>query len=369
MKVVIACGGTGGHLFPGLAVGEVLLGRKHDVLLLVSEKEIDRKALEGRWGFQVRRLPSMGWPRGLSIQTLRFFAQLIRARSFCRKLYAEWPPDVVLAMGGFTSAAPIWEARRRWIPSVVHEANVIAGRANRLLAKSAARVVVGFREAAPAFERSIGSGKVVFGGTPVRNQIRQKVDRATVKSELGFDPDRKVILVMGGSQGARGLNTRVLEALPALRDERLQWVHLTGEGEEGRADTTYRQNGFPFHVWPFFGEMQKLYAIADLVIARSGASSITEINYFGLPTIYIPYPFAADRHQSANAKVQVDAGAGLCFEENGISGDQLAREIRGLVADPRRLAGMASNSRRLSVDDAAEKLADILCELAAENTD
>ena len=365
MKVVIACGGTGGHLFPGVAVGEVLLGREHDVLLLVSEKEIDRKALEGREGFQVRRLPSMGWPRGVSIQTIRFFAQLIRAKSFCRKLYAEWPPDVVLAMGGFTSAAPIWEARRRWIPSVIHEANAIPGRANRLLARSATRVVVGFQEAARAFERIIDPGKVTVGGTPVRNEIRAKPDRLGARSELGFDPDRRVILVMGGSQGARGLNTRVIEALPGLKAERLHWAHLTGADDQTRMEAAYRENGFPARVWPFFGEMQKLYAAADLVIARSGASSITEINYFGLPAIYIPYPFAADSHQSANAKVQVDGGAALSFEESEISGERLAGEIRGLLGNPVELSRMASNSRRLSVDDASDRLADLLCDLGS----
>jgi UDP-N-acetylglucosamine--N-acetylmuramyl-(pentapeptide) pyrophosphoryl-undecaprenol N-acetylglucosamine transferase len=366
MKVVIACGGTGGHLFPGLAVGEVLLARKHDVLLLVSEKEIDRLAMEGRVGFEVRQLPSTGLPRGFSIQTLRFFSRLIQAKSFCRKLYAEWTPDVVLAMGGFTSAAPIWEARRRWIPSVIHEANVIPGRANRLLAKSVARVVVGFREAAAAFERGAGANKVVFGGTPVRSEIRSKPDRAAALAELGFETGRKTILVMGGSQGARGLNSLVLEALGALKGEPLQWAHLTGKGEEARAEAAYRTHGFGARVWPFFSGMQKLYAAADLVIARSGASSITEINYFGLPAIYIPYPFAADRHQSANAKVQVDGGAGVCFEESDLTGERLAGEIRKLTGDPQKLAAMAASSRRLSVDDAAERLADLLCELGGQ---
>jgi len=363
MKVVIACGGTGGHLFPGVAVGESLLARGHEVLLLVSEKEIDRKALEGRQGFEIRRLPSMGWPRGISIQTLRFFAQLIRARTFCRKLYSEWTPHAVLAMGGFTSAAPIWEAGKRWIPTVIHEANVIPGRANRLLARKATRVVVGFREAAAAFERTLGPGRVSFTGTPVRGEMKGKIDRKAARAELGFDPDHKLILVMGGSQGAQGLNTRILEALPALKGEPLEWAHLTGAGEQGRVESAYREHGFKARVWPFFDRMINLYAGADLVIARSGASSITEINYFGLPAIYIPYPYAADRHQSANARVQVDGGAGLSFEENAITGVQLAGEIRGLLADEKKLAWMALNSRGLSIDDAADRLADILCEL------
>jgi UDP-N-acetylglucosamine--N-acetylmuramyl-(pentapeptide) pyrophosphoryl-undecaprenol N-acetylglucosamine transferase len=210
---------------------------------------------------------------------------------------------------------------------------------------------------------------VVFTGTPVRGQMKQKIGRAAARAELGFDPDRKLILVMGGSQGAHGLNSRVFESLPHLKGEALQWAHLTGAGEELRAETAYRENGFAARVWPFFGEMNKLYAAADLVIARSGASSITEINYFGLPAIYIPYPFAADGHQSANAKVQADGGAGLSFEEKAVSGEGLAGEIRGLFADPARLARMASDSRRLSVDDAAERLADILCELGAGHAD
>jgi UDP-N-acetylglucosamine--N-acetylmuramyl-(pentapeptide) pyrophosphoryl-undecaprenol N-acetylglucosamine transferase len=256
-----------------LAVGEVLLARKHEVLLLVSEKEIDRKALEGRKGFEVRQLPSMGWPRGISIQTIRFFIQLMRARSFCRALFSEWAPDAVLAMGGFTSAAPIWEAKRRAIPSVIHEANAIPGRANRLLAKGASRVVVGFREAARAFGRQ--SEKVTYCGTPVRSEVRARPDRAASRAEMGFDPQKKLILVMGGSQGARGLNSRVIESLAGLRGEPVQWVHLTGQGEEERVTEAYQSAGFAALVRPFFAQMQKLYAAADLVIARAGASSVT----------------------------------------------------------------------------------------------
>lgn len=364
MKVVIACGGTGGHLFPGLAVGEVLLARKHDVLLLVSEKEIDRKALEGREGFQVRRLPSMGWPRGISIQTIRFFLQLFRARTFCRKLYDEWTPDVVMAMGGFTSAAPIWEARRRRIPSIIHEANVIPGRANRMLARSVKKVVVGFREAVPAFEREAAEGKVVVVGTPVRSELRRKVSREEARVELGFDPARRVVLVMGGSQGARGLNDRIMEAVSGLRGEEIQWAHLTGAGEEERVEAVYRKAGFFCRVWPFHSRMHLLYAAADLVIARSGASSITEINYFGLPAIYIPYPFAADKHQSANARVQVDGGAALAFEEEEMAGGKLADPIRKLFGDPEAMKHMSANSRYMSVDDAAERLADLIGDLA-----
>jgi UDP-N-acetylglucosamine--N-acetylmuramyl-(pentapeptide) pyrophosphoryl-undecaprenol N-acetylglucosamine transferase len=363
MKVVIACGGTGGHLFPGLAVGEVLLARKHDVLLLVSEKEIDRKALEGREGFQVRRLPSMGWPRGISIQTIRFFIQLIRAKTFCRKLYDEWTPDVVMAMGGFTSAAPIWEARRRNIPSMIHEANAIPGRANRFLARSVDKVVVGFREAAPVFEREAREGKVIVVGTPVRSELRQKVSRQEARTALGFDPEKQLVLVMGGSQGARGLNDRIMEAVSGLHGSEFQWAHLTGAGEEERVEAVYRKAGFFCRVWPFYHRMHLLYAAADLVIARSGASSITEINYFGLPAIYIPYPFAADKHQSANAKVQVDGGAALCFEEADVVGGKLAEPIRKLLGDPALLKHMAGNSRNMSVDEAAERLADLLCEL------
>ncbi len=360
MNVVIACGGTGGHLFPGVAVAEVLIERKHDVLLLVSEKEIDRVALQGRASLQARQLPSIGWPRGLSIQTAKFLWQLFKARGFCRKLYEESPPDVVLAMGGFTSAAPMWEAQRLGVPTLIHEANVIPGRANRILAKSATRVVVGFREAAGRFDPE----KVVVGGTPVRNELKARPNRAAARQELGFSADAPLILVMGGSQGARGLNSCVIESLPHLRSKQIQWAHLCGKGEEQRVEQAYRDGGFKARVWPFFSEMQKLYAAADLAVSRAGAASITEINFFGLPAVYVPYPFAADKHQTANAKVEVNAGAGLCFDEAELTGKILAGEIERLLSDRSALAKMAEASRKLAAPEAAAKLADLACELA-----
>ena len=360
MNVVIACGGTGGHLFPGVAVAEVLTERKHDVLLLVSEKEIDQIALQGRNSLAARQLPSIGWPRGLSIQTAKFLWQLWKARGFCRKLYQASPPDVVLAMGGFTSAAPMWEAQRLGIPTLIHEANVIPGRANRILARTATRVVVGFREAAARFDPE----KVVVGGTPVRSELKASQDRAAARAELGFGPDTPVVLVMGGSQGARGLNTRVIESLPHLRGRPVEWAHLCGKGEEARTEQAYREAGFRARVWPFFSEMQKLYAAADLAVSRAGAASITEINFFGLPAIYVPYPFAADKHQAANAKVEVTAGAGLCFDEAELTGKMLAAEISRLLSDKGSLSRMAEASRKLAVPDAAAKLADLACELA-----
>src|SRR3954466_13068410 len=199
MNFVIAAGGTGGHLFPGLAVGEVLLARGHQVTVFISEKEIDALASEGRSEFRFERLPGIGLPRLLSPAVFGFLRRFWSGLQRCRRLYTEFKPAAVLGMGGFTSTGPILAGRMTKVPTFVHESNAIPGKANRLNGKLAETVLLGFQECSRFFPKA----RVEVTGTPVRKTLVDRMDRVVALGTFGLTPGRKTLLVMGGSQGAK----------------------------------------------------------------------------------------------------------------------------------------------------------------------
>jgi UDP-N-acetylglucosamine--N-acetylmuramyl-(pentapeptide) pyrophosphoryl-undecaprenol N-acetylglucosamine transferase len=355
MRFVIAAGGTGGHLFPGLAVGETLLARGHEVMLLISEKEIDATATKGRTEFRIEKVVGEGLQSKSPLALLRFWLKLRAAKKQCARLYEDWKPAAVLGMGGFTCFAPIVTGRKRGLPTFVHESNAIPGRANRLNAKYVTRVLLGFEECRQHFKKA--ACEVV--GTPVRNALRQPVERGAALAAFGFAADRRTLLVMGGSQGASGINKRVLEAMPRLKD-RVQVIHLTGKSDEAAMRDAYVAAGVKAYVAAFHHAMQEAYAAADVAIARSGAASLTELSYFGLPSVLIPYPFAAEDHQTANARIFDRAGAGVLVKESEATGDILAAKITGLLDTPEQLAAMSQKARALAPSDASEQVANTI---------
>src|ERR1700736_5545357 len=197
MNAVIACGGTGGHLFPGIAVAEVLRDRGHEVMLLVSEKEIDALALSGGASFQFEKLPTVGLPSPFSPAILGFIRRFGASLSLCRSIYRKFKPQVVLGMGGFTSTAPVLAGRMRGVPTFIHESNAIPGKANKMTARLVRAVLLGFKECAPFFPRV----KTEVTGTPIRTEL-QRLDRKAAREKLGLSADITTLLVMGGSTGA-----------------------------------------------------------------------------------------------------------------------------------------------------------------------
>jgi UDP-N-acetylglucosamine--N-acetylmuramyl-(pentapeptide) pyrophosphoryl-undecaprenol N-acetylglucosamine transferase len=356
MKFVIAAGGTGGHLFPGLAVGEVLLKQGHEVMIIVSEKEIDAIATSGRPEFKIEKVTGVGLQRKSPLGLLQFARKFYAGYRQCRELFRRFEPDAVLGMGGFTSLAPILAGRRRGIPTFVHESNAIPGKANRLNARFCTAVLLGFEECARHFPKS--TCKVT--GTPVRQSLAERMDRTRALAEFSLQSDRKTILVMGGSQGAHGINTSVTGALETLKALPIQVVHLTGRDDEASAREAYRVAGVPAFVAPFWHRMEVAYSAADLAVARSGAASLTELSRFALPSLLIPYPFAAEDHQTLNAKIFERAGAAVLLNEREITPDLLSRKLRLFLDDPAHLSEMSSRSAALAPRDAAERVADVV---------
>ncbi len=363
LRAIIACGGTGGHLFPGLAVAEVLHAKGHEVLLFVSEKEIDSTALNAHPQFRAEKLPSVGMPRNpLSPAFIGFLRRCLESQRHSIRVFKKFRPHVVLGMGGFTSTPPIIAARLRGIPSFIHESNAIPGRANKLAARFASRVLLGFEDCRAAFRGS----ECIVTGTPVRKNLGQPLERSAALRVFNLEPERQTLLVTGGSQGATGINQLLFKSVPLMDRSRLQIIHLTGKNDDRLASANYQREEIPHFVAPFHHHMEEAYSAADLVVSRSGASSLSEVSRFGLPSVLIPYPFATDDHQSANAAIFTRVGAAESLGERETSPESFAKLVDALLKDPSRRQTMSEAARSLDPGSAAENVAEVMERAARE---
>jgi UDP-N-acetylglucosamine--N-acetylmuramyl-(pentapeptide) pyrophosphoryl-undecaprenol N-acetylglucosamine transferase len=356
MNIVIAAGGTGGHLFPGLAVGEVLLKRGHSVMLIISEKEIDSLATQGRNEFRIERVPGVGLQSKSPIAAVKFLLKFNSGLNHVKALYRDFQPSAVLGMGGFTSTAPILAGRSRKIPTFVHESNAIPGKSNKLNARLVTKVLIGFEECA----RHFPAGKCIVTGTPIRTSLATRLDKAQALAAFGLEPGLKTLLVMGGSQGAHGINQALINALPQLAGQPIQIIHLTGKQDEQLMRDSYARAGIKASVAAFHHRMEEAYSAADFTIARSGAASLTELSHFALPGILIPYPYAAEDHQTFNAKIFERGGAATLLQERETTGETLAKKLLWFLDDPARLSDMSAHSASLAPQQAAERVADTI---------
>ncbi len=349
MNVVIACGGTGGHLFPGLAVAEVLKAHGHEVLVFISEKEIDSLAVTNHSDFRFEKLPTVALPSPFSPAILGFVRRFHGSLALCRAIYRTFQPQIVLGMGGFTSTAPVLAGRMRGSATFIHESNAFPGKANRQTARFVRAVLLGFQECAAFFPRSTTE----WTGTPIRADLR-RIDRAEALVRLGLRPELPTLLVMGGSQGAQGINQAMIKALPALDGKALQIIHLTGSRDARLLEDNYRRENIPAFVAGFHHAMEEVYSAADFAIARSGAASLAELAHFALPSLLIPYPYAADDHQTRNAEIFVAAKAALLLKESELIDDLLGKKITQLLGEPAALRAMSAAAAALAPKNAAE---------------
>jgi UDP-N-acetylglucosamine--N-acetylmuramyl-(pentapeptide) pyrophosphoryl-undecaprenol N-acetylglucosamine transferase len=356
MKVAIACGGTGGHLFPGLAVAEVLNNRGHEVLLLISEKQIDTIAVGNRKEFHIQKIPAVGLTKLVSMQIFSFVAKFMNGLVACLRMYRSFKPDAVLGMGGFTSTGPILAGRITGLPTYIHESNAIPGKANRLNAWLSKRVLLGFEECARYFPNKV----VEVTGTPIRDSLRSPVDRSQALKNLRLKSGLRTVLVMGGSQGAHGINEAVIAVLRRFAEKEVQFIHLTGKDDENYVYECYQREGIPAFVSAFYGRMEEAYTVADLAVARSGAASLTELSYFGLPTILIPYPYAAENHQFFNAEIFARHGIAEVLEEARVNGDTLGSLIDHFLNNGAMGRRASGQPRALGPETAANRIVEII---------
>jgi UDP-N-acetylglucosamine--N-acetylmuramyl-(pentapeptide) pyrophosphoryl-undecaprenol N-acetylglucosamine transferase len=352
--IMIIAGGTGGHVFPGLAVAEELQRQGVPVVWLGT-----------RQGLEARVVPAAGIPiewlnaRGLRRRGLRSWltAPWMIAHSTWQalRIMRRYRPRAVLGMGGYVSGPGAAAARLLGIPMLIHEQNAVPGFTNRKLAPLAARIMTGF---AGVLDEP---GKTVHTGNPVRAAI------SAVSPPAGGAPDDRPLrlLVLGGSQGAAAINEAVPAALAQLESKlRPEVRHQAGGPHAESTRALYRKFGVDARVEPFIDDMAAAYAWADLAICRSGALTVAELAAAGVPAVLSPFPFAADDHQTANARHLVARDAGVLFPQDHLTAERLAAVLAELLGDREHLQTMAANARAMGLPDAAARVAQLCLEVA-----
>lgn len=355
IRLLIAGGGTGGHLFPGVALAEELRAR-------APEAQI--RFVGTRRGIEARVLPALGWELDLievsglktvgALGAIRGMVRLPRALWQARRVIRQFAPDAVIGVGGYASGPVVLMARLADIPTAICEQNSIPGLTNKILGRVARAVFVSFDGTRAFFK----PGKTVVSGNPVRREILHKLLEAPAAAPAAKD-GRVHVLVSGGSLGAVAVNDLAAQALIELgRTTPLAIVHQTGEKGLEATTQRYAEAGVAADCRAFITDMASAYHQADLIIGRAGATTVAELAITGKPAVFIPYPFAADNHQELNARAMADAGAALMFKQAELTADQLAAALRPLLTDPARRAAMGAKMKALARPGAAATVID-----------
>lgn len=359
MRVMIAGGGTGGHLFPGIALAEEIVTRhpKNDVVFVGTDRGLEARVVPQN-GFVFEAIKSRGL-KGMGVVKMMLGLLLLPVSFFSAiGLLRKYRPDVVVGVGGYSSGPVVLMAWLLRIPTAIQEQNALPGFTNKVLGKFVNAIFVSFEAAIPFFP----SKRAHALGNPIRRALLENFLRSKVAHE------HFTLLIFGGSLGARGINSRVIEALPFLKDlkDQVHIVHQTGKADLETVKKGYADAEFPADVREFIDDMASAYLGADLVLCRAGATTLAELTVCKKASILVPFPHATDDHQAVNAKALVDAGAAVMFREAELTGEKLATAIRELKNDPPRLAKMEKAAGVLGRPEASGEIAQVLQQLCLD---
>lgn len=345
MRILLATGGTGGHIFPALQTALELKKRGHEVLFAGVLGPARSKIEEA--GFHCRNIPAQGFNDRSLPGMIRFGWSM--AAGFVRSLgiVRAFAPQKIVGFGGYGSFPLVLAGWALRYPTMVHEQNVMPGKANRVLARLAGKVAVSFKDST----RHFGKAKTVWTGCPCHDRPSPRT-REDICRSFGLDPRQRIIALLGGSQGSQRLNEVFSDAVGGMG---CQAIHMTGKKEYDTYRTQYRQAKLPVVVTAFISPIEELYAAADVIVSRCGAATVSELGAFAVPSVLIPYPLA-DGHQKYNGRVLADAGAAVLIEQKDLNANVLVEAI-GRCGELTR-AGIAQKVQGLFVKDAASKLAD-----------
>ncbi len=363
LKVILSGGGTGGHIYPAVAVAEALkrrLGDGVELLFVGAEGKMEMEKVPAL-GYRIEGLPVVGLQRRLTLRNLQVPFKVAESLRKARRVIREFGADVVVGFGGYASAPVLWSAQRMGIPTLIQEQNSYAGVTNKILASRAKRICVAYE----GMERFFPKDRIVMTGNPLRGRLLEQHDPAVLKAEgltyFGLKADKPIVLVVGGSLGTRTLNNMMKANVDRITSEgNVQVIWQTGKFYE-REMTEFMQSRSSEGIWrgAFIDRMDLAYAVADVVVGRSGAGTVSELCLVGKPAIFVPSPNVAEDHQTKNAMALVRKDAALLVPDSEAV-TALFPVVDQLLADPARMQRMAANIKALGIADSADRIVDEL---------
>lgn len=366
MRCLISGGGTGGHIYPALTIAKTLSSQCDNLdILFVGTKHGLESDIVPKEGFKLETIEVYGFERKLTLSNVKNVFTTFLSVWQARKIIKKYGPDIVVGTGGYVCGPVLLAASLMGIPTIIQEQNVIPGITNRILARFVNVIAVGYEEARKYFSHQ---EKIVFTGNPVRPEVL-KTNKLDSYKSLGLDPHKKTILVSGGSRGARSINVAMLDVYKHFAAKEVQILHVTGQSEYNNIVGMLTENGIDVSKYgniiikPYLYNMQEGLAVADIAIFRAGAIGLAELTAKGIPSILIPYPYAAENHQEYNARVLEQKGAAVVIKDCELDGDKLCGTLELLFNDEHKLCEMADAAKKLGRPNAAEKIAEIILDI------
>ena len=362
MRVIVAAAGTAGHINPGLAIANKIKEKEPDSeIIFIGTTRGRENDLVPRAGYELKTIEAYGLSKQISIQNFKKICTTLKATGKARKVIQEFKPDVIVGAGGYICGPVVWAAKKENIPVVLHESNAFPGKAVKFLAKKADTVLISFEEAR---SRITSAKNIVFTGTPVKIEKKEytQEDRKTILNTGGLKENLPTILMFGGSQGAQKINEAVIGILENKLNKQYQIIWATGPKQYNIIKEQLAQKNIDIEnienakILPYIYNMEEIMNVSNVIVARSGAMTITEISNLGKPSILVPLPNVSQDHQLYNAKVLADVGASKIILNNELTKDNLNKEIENIIKNPEKMKIMEEKALSKSVKNVPEKI-------------
>ena len=362
MKVVIAAAGTGGHINPGIAIANKIMKEEpNSKIIFIGTPRGLEVNLVPRAGYELKTIDSYGISRELSIKNIKRFIKTLHSIKQAEKILKEFKPDLVIGTGGYICISVCMAAKKLDIPYIIHESNVLPGIATKLLSGKAKKILVGFKEAKTRLPEA---NNIIYTGTPTKvKKINYRNEEIKNKKEkLGFTEDKPLVLVFGGSQGAQSINKSITDIIKNRMNNNYQIIWAAGPEQYENVKKELKKENIDIDnlngikVMPYIYNMEEIMNIADLIVSRSGAMTVTEIENVGKPAIFIPFPYAAENHQEYNARALEKNKAARVILDKNLTAEALNATITQLTKDKELLEQMGQNAYKMSINNVEDKI-------------
>ena len=361
LRIIISGGGTGGHIFPAVSIANAIKAKHPNakILFVGAEGRMEMQRVPAA-GYEIKGLPIKGFDRAHKLKNFKVLFKLWKSLRMARQIIKDFKPQVAVGVGGYASGATLYECAKMGIPCLIQEQNSYAGVTNKLLSKRVAKICVAYE----GMERFFPANKIIMTGNPVRqNVLKTNLSIEEARKRFGLDPNKKTILLVGGSLGARTINRSVIEHLNLIHDSEVQFIWQTGKYYYQKISDSMKGKELPnLKVMDFISDMGAAYKAADLIISRAGASSISEFQIIGKPVILIPSPNVAEDHQTKNAMALVNKQAAI-YVKDAEAPDTLLPLALKVIADDSKLKSLSENVKKMGLKNSADIIADEVLKL------